>query len=379
MSIPMMIFREIRTGWVNFLLGLLVTALTTGIFFVLQTLSTAADKSFSNTLRDMGFNILIVPKGTAMERYWSLDFPDAEMPEAHVQTLAASDVSAEHFVAKLQQTTVLNGRTVVLTGVLPSLGRIGRETGKKKPMGFDVPPGAVFAGSAAAHGLALKKDSRVTLFGHELKVDRILPETGTFEDLRLLANQHDVQAMLGKEGRINAIDALGCRCFIKGDFMTQIREQIERVLPDTQVHQYKSIAMARELIRRRMDQFALYVFAAALVLGAAGLASLTYLNVRQRRHEIGLLRTVGARTPQIAALFLGKVLLYSLAGAALGALAGALVLEPLGQHFLETSVGWDPPLLLGTILVAPLVAVVFGALPICGGLWLDPATVLREQ
>ena len=105
------------------------------------------------------------------------------------------------------------------------------------------------------------------------------------------------------------------------------------------------------------------------------IATLTWLNVQHRRQEIGLLRTVGIRTWKIASLFLGKALLYSLLGAALG-----YGLGELGARALESSVTeWNLALLEYVILGAPAVALLFGSLPILHGLLLDPVEVLREQ
>lgn len=374
-----MILREILHGKLNFLLCLLTTVVASGIFVALYSANAAAIRSTTAILREMGFNIIIVPKGTPMERYWTQNFPDAEMPEEYARKLAESNVSAEHFVAKLQHRTLLNNEVVVLTGVLPSLGRIGRETRAKKPMGYNVAPGEIFAGSEAAAAAKLQKGGLLTLLGSTFKVSRILPETGSLDDIRLYANLHDVQSLLGKFGKINTIDALGCRCFTKDDFLTQIREEIQALLPDTQVTHIKSIAIAREMTRRRTEQWALYGLGAVIALAACAIASLTYLNVRHRRQEIGLLRTVGVGTAKIAALFLGKVVVYSVLGAALGFAFGLLLARDLGPRLLDSAVEAEWLLLPVCLAAAPAVAIVFGLLPILHGLRLDPAVVLREE
>ena len=133
------------------------------------------------------------------------------------------------------------------------------------------------------------------------------------------------------------------------------------------------------MTRRRLDEWVRYIFVAVLVLAASAIASLTYLNVRNRRCEIGLLRTVGVATSKIAWLFLGKALLYSALGAVFGFLAGTLLAQAIGPRLLDTPVAMELALLPGCVLIAPLVALTFGALPIVQGLRLDPATVLREE
>lgn len=379
MSITRMIIREIRSGKLNFLLCLVTVAVACAAFVALLSISRGAAQATNRLLRDMGFNILIVPKGAEMARYWSLDFPDATMPEDYVEKLSKSDVTAEHFVAKLQTLTVVDGQKVVLTGVLPELGNVGRTRKKKAPMGYDVPQGEAYAGSGLVKSLKLAPGGSVTVMDKVFKVSKVLPETGTMEDIRLFAHLHDVQPLLGKEGMINAIDALGCRCYHGDDFMGQITSEVNGVLPDVQIQHYKSIAIARELTRRQFDAWAEAVMIAVLVLGACAIAALTYLNVRHRRHEIGLLRTVGVGTPRIAWLFLGKAVIYALLGASLGFALGYGAATVWGPGVAAGKIELDPMLLAYALAGAPLVAILFGAVPILHGLLLDPAFVLREE
>lgn len=377
MSITRMIVSEIRNGKLNFLLCLVTVAVACAAFVALLTVSRGAAKSTNRLLRDMGFNILIVPQGTDLPRYWSLDFPEATMPEDYVVKLSESKVPAEHFVAKLQTLAVVDGQKVVLTGVLPEVGSAG--SSKKAPMGYDVPKGEAFAGSGIAQKLKLAPGGSVTVMDKVFKVTQVLPETGTMEDIRLFAHLHDVQPLLGKEGKVNAIDALGCKCQAGEDFMKVITDGIKTALPGVQVEHYKSIAIARELTRRQFDAWAEAVMIAVLVLGACAIAALTYLNVRHRRHEIGLLRTVGVGTPRIAWLFLGKAVLYALLGASLGFALGYGAATVWGPGVAAGKIELDPLLLGYALAGAPLVAILFGAVPILHGLLLDPAFVLREE
>ena len=59
----------------------------------------------------------------------------------------------------------------------------------------------------------------------------------------------------------------------------------------------------------------LEVLVAALIVGL-----MTWLNVRERRAEIGLLRALGKRTSQIASLFLVKAVLVGVLGGAIACL-----------------------------------------------------------
>ena len=75
------------------------------------------------------------------------------------------------------------------------------------------------------------------------------PQRGNQDDITLWINLREAQQILGKEGRINAIQALECNC--AADRLGQIRDDIGRVLPDTQVIEFSSQALARAEARNR--------------------------------------------------------------------------------------------------------------------------------
>ena len=116
---------------------------------------------------------------------------------------------------------------------------------------------------------------------------------------------------------------------------------------------------------------------AALTASTLGLLSTTTATVVERRVEIGLLRSIGASSRQLAALLFGETLLVSIAGGILGwAVGNAAALLVRGESF--GAAGAMQPLLL-PIAVALSAAVAFlGTLgPLRMALNVEPATVLR--
>jgi ABC-type antimicrobial peptide transport system permease subunit len=119
-----------------------------------------------------------------------------------------------------------------------------------------------------------------------------------------------------------------------------------------------------------------------LLVTAAWVGTLAYLNVRARREEIGLLRAVGVRSGRIAGLFLGKAALFGLLGAALGFALGTAVALGYGPGLFELTAkklrpSW--PLLPWCLAVAPLMAVLASALPALVAVSMDPAEALRQE
>jgi putative ABC transport system permease protein len=112
---------------------------------------------------------------------------------------------------------------------------------------------------------------------------------------------------------------------------------------------------------------------------------MTWLNVRERRSEIGLLRALGKRTSQIAALFLAKAVLIGLLGgmaAGLVCLAAYGLLSGFGPWATRVNLTLFRPsnqLLLLTVLGAPLVTTLASYLPMLAAVAQDPARILTEN
>jgi putative ABC transport system permease protein len=118
---------------------------------------------------------------------------------------------------------------------------------------------------------------------------------------------------------------------------------------------------AWEFLKARQEQVSLYVriFAVmggvALLVGILGIANMMLAAVSERRHEIALRMTVGARRSDIVAQFLLEGVLVCAAGAALG-MAVAL---PVGWLALG-AVGLPMVLSLEVVALATVLALVCG-------------------
>ncbi len=363
----------------NTLACVLVITVSVGLYVTMQDMGATAVDATRVLMKDMGFNLQILPEAADPARHQALDFEGPDMPDSYVDTLASGQlILAQHFVGKLQHTARIQGYTTVLTGVL---GQTTRANTTKLPMptSYIVPRGQVFVGAAAARGMGVKEDDDIEIFGRPFTVARILPEYGAVpEDIRIFAHLHDVQELLERPGRINTIDALACQCPADAkDIVALVRESIERTLPDVRVQPYYSILLARHQQRVMMRRIQLAVLAAALAAAAAALWGLTYQNVSARNYEIGVLRALGFSEGRILAMFLAKTALYAIPAAALGC--------ALGRAFTHaTQVAADAAALpsIGALLplvpVTTLAAMLFCLPPIAGKLMRDPADILGE-
>ncbi len=379
MSMLRLLFKEMAHRKLNFLLGLVSVVAAVALFVAVLTMSNASERETVQLMRDLGFNVLIVPKNTNMTDFWSEDFATEEMSEDYVHKLANSGIiTIRHLVATLQKKITLSNQKVLLTGVLPETPVRGKE--KKPDMGYSIPRGKVYVGFELARVLKLNEGDTITLLGKDFVVERCLQETGSKDDIRIYGDLHDVQEVLGKPGKINAIEALRCLC--QGAQLGNVRETIAEVLPETNVTERGSIAVARAETRKMVEKYAAFIIPTVFLVSAVWVGLLSLSNVRERRQEIGILRALGFGSGRIASLFLGKAVLLGLIGAAIGFAVGTGLALQFGPEIFRVTAGKIEPVfrLLGWSAVgAPAICALASYLPAIVAVTQDPAVTLMEE
>jgi len=378
MSTFRLITKELRHRVLNFLLGLLAISAAVALFIALLTMGRASEREAVRLMRDMGFNLRILPRDTEMEDFWATDFAANEMPEEYVYRLASEPgLAVNHLVATLQKKVTWRDRQVLMTGILPEVQPPGMP---KSPMGFTIEPGTVYVGYELARGLGLSSSDEIELFGKRFTIARCLAESGSKDDIRIYGHLHDIQQVLGKPGKINEIKALHCLC--NGGDLATLRDNLARSFPDTQVVEFRSIALARAETRRMVEKYAAFIMPAVMVVCAAWVGVLAMINVRERRHEIGIMRALGFGSGRIASLFLGKAVLIGILGAGVGFAVGTGLALRFGPGiFKVTAQGISPlyGLLWWSVIAAPAFAALASFLPTVVAVTQDPAVTLIEE
>jgi len=395
------VLREIARRKLGFLLACGAVALAAAGVVFTQTLSAAFEDALRRITLKMGRNIAVVPAGADPAALWAGETGTADMDEALVKKLADSDVPAEHYLGKLQvRLTAEQGGPGVLTGIMGDVGAVGRGKGQKSPMGFEVRRGECVLGAAVAGRLGAqgRPGATLALMGRPFKVAAVpakkedgkgqdqdaLKPAGPIEDLRIFINIADAQELLGKPGKIHAIDALGCVCPIDGTVnpLKKIETQIEKTVPGTRAATYVSIANARMIARQGAELTHNLTVGALAVLALLVVGFYLYSDVRERREELGMFLAVGFSPARLAGMFAAKLLLVASIGALVGYAAGtlgAMKIDPLRMNL----VGLHPQASLGAALWAATGALVIsalaGVLPVLSAARTDPADVLRKS
>lgn len=353
--------------------------------------------------KGLGFNVLILPGRQELGELYAEDFASRTMPEAYADRLAASRVvTVNHLLPTLERRIAWperRQREVLLVGVRGEVPLLHRDP--MRPLVEPVPAGMVAVGHEVARGERITKGDTIEVMGRSFQVAGVNPARGDRRDISLWLDLGTVQEMLGMQGRINGIWALQCRCALAD--VAKVRAEIESILPDTQVVEKGTIALARaearsvaarearaalELERqtqsdqqRQRRRFSLLTIvstalAASLVVGVSA-----WRNVRERRREIGVFCALGMRRRQIGMLILSKAGFLGLCGGLAGLLLGvpAVLLAGrfagAGPGAVET-VPWYAAL---AVLVPPVIACLAALAPALAAARQDPADTLRDE
>ncbi len=359
------------------LLGIIVAVALPVLYF---TTGAASKRETTRLMRDMGYNLRIIPKDTELADYWRDGHSKLSMPADAVSRFASqTDVSYNHLSAMLTRRIDWRGKPVLVTGIAQEVAPAGK---KKSSMIFAVEPGTIYVGHEPATRLGLKKGETVDLAGRSFRIAECLVETGTQDDVRVWLALGDAQEVLDAPGQINEIKALECYCKDPSvDNVAKLRTELARIVPEGKVVRMEAIAEVREKQRRMSERYFAIVLPIVLLACALWVAFLTMVNVRERSPEIGVLRALGHGSGRIASLLLGKAILLGVAGAVIGFGLGTLVSLWLGPAVFETTAGQirvDWSLLGSAIVVAPVFAAVSAFIPTVAALTQDPANVLRE-
>ncbi len=351
----------------------------------------------------LGFNLMILPKEQNMADFYADDFAARLMPEAYAQQLAdARLASINHILPILQQRISWpeRQRTIQLIGTRGEVALMSK--GAKAALQDPVSPGHVVVGYELHRSLSLSVGKMLTLRGQPLVVSGLQPQRGNQDDITLWINLAEAQKLLDKKGRINAILAIECNCAAQR--LATIREEIARVLPDTQVVEFASQALARAEARSRAAAEAgesvaqqqasraaegrqrerLFAVLIPVVIGACAVwvGLLALGNVRSRTAEIGILRALGVPAVKVLVIFLARAVLIGLAGGLIGFLAGWMG-SWLGEDRMSAGplLGsrFSPRLCLAVLLAAPLFSALVSLLPAMWAAGLDPVESLREE
>jgi putative ABC transport system permease protein len=426
MTLRKLVTLELAYRRMNFLLTALVLAASSATFLLtgaflkatdLETESMVAAKvgetqlemdrledELRKSMKGLGFNIYIYPEGQDLGEVHAQGYASKTMPEEYVERVAKSDiVTINHLLPALTRKLIWpeHRRTILLVGIRGEVPLAHRNP--MEPLIDPVQGGAIVLGWELHHSLGLKPGDKLTLMEREFTVVKCHAERGSKDDITAWINLAEAQDLLGLKGLINEIQALECNCTTV-DRLAEIRKDLHAVLPGVEIIEVGSQALARAEarlqgaatarqqvaaikshrrdLRAGREALAAVVLPMVALMGLTAVGLLAWLNVRQRKPEIGLFMALGVPSGTLLAVFLLKAMITGLAAGLLGApLAVATLIVCHDRWFHGHAVGQlMPPSQTGMMLLAmPVLAVLAAWLPALWASHGDPAEVLRHE
>jgi putative ABC transport system permease protein len=177
-----------------------------------------------------------------------------------------------------------------------------------------------------------------------------------------------IQVMLADKICNGACSTRKCYYLVKDDFIIQTTADAVSVLTT---------------ITSGVTLLLVALVCVSLVVGGVGIMNIMYVSVAERTFEIGLRKSVGARSRDILAQFLIEAILITLGGGIVGIFLGlilALIIYLIANSF---NISWIYSIPLNSILLSVTfsasIGLIFGYYPASRAANLNPIEALRRE
>ncbi len=383
-----LIIKELLYRKGSSLVILLTVIIASTVSVAIYSLSKASENETRKIMREQGLNLYIFPKGTNLLDFYSANNTPS-FPENYVDVLAESKTfdAVRHLTGMLQvkypgwrdpngsvhQILLIGYRDEAMQRFLP----------RQEIMGTDVVRGTVHIGSLLSRNIP--EGTPFSIEGNDGKqysfeIAKRLDEGKGMIDQGVAFNLHDLQTVLGMEGQINKIEALGCVCH--DGRIKNARNQVQAIFADLEVTEISSIADARENQRLMMNKYGAFIIPFIILTCLLITGLLFYQNVTGRKHEIGLLKAMGTGNAGILFMFLAKAFILGLIGGIIGFFAGTLIAEYFGRTIFRFTAADIKPvwnLFIYTMMIFPVLWMLASWVPALRATQIDAARTLSEE
>ena len=256
----------------------------------------------------------------------------------------------------------------------------------------------VLVGQTLAAKLRLHAGEPIEIDGRSTTIAGIL-STGGAEDEQLVAPISLAQRILGKPGAVRRIyvsaitkpeDAFARRDpkslspamydrWYCSPYPQSIAYQLQEAIPFSHAEQIRQVSQNEGSVLSRIMGLMLLVTLASLFASALAVSAAMATAIFERRHDVGLMKALGAANASIAVLFFADAALLALIAGFVGFAGGALLAGQIGRSIFDSNITVQPVLLPIILLIAVVVTFAGSASAIRRAVKFDPVYALRGQ
>lgn len=369
-----------RQGKMLFLvLGLFIGIAT---IVTLLSITESMSRDIEDRLDQFGANIVMVPKSDSLSLSYGgisvggVNYENVEFAEERMGRIREIQNSKNLGVVapKVLGGAELNGKKMLLMGT-----NLEQELGLKTWWQFEgeIPgPGQLLVGSEAAASFGLQAGDEVRLNGYLFTVGAILMPTGAPEDGIVIGDLHEIQRVLGKEGKISMVEISAfCRGCPISDMVLQIAEKF----PEGKVTALQQAVMSK---MQSIEMFKSFSYGIAVLVISIGslLVFVTMMgSVNERTREIGIFRAIGFRRGHVMQIILLEAMVVGLVGGLLGYAGGNAVSWAVMPYVIKEGAfsGFNPTLGGVSVLLSIALSLLASLYPAQKASNLDPSEALR--
>jgi len=266
-------------------------------------------------------------------------------------------------------------------------------------MGFSLIEGRMFSGgetgkvilgykiaTEAFDPFELHTNSKIEINDRKFTVYGVMEEIGTSQDdNQIYISEDDVRDLYGLKETVHYAEIK-----IKdGRDIEEAADNIQRKLKRARNDENFEIYSPEQLLEQMQAILGIIqvvlvgIAAISIVVGAIGITNSMYTNILERRKEIGIMKSIGAKNSNILSIFLVEAGLQGLFGGTVGVILGIAIgklVEFIAaiSGFSILKVPINPGVLIGGLLFAVIVGLVSGYLPARQAAKLRPVDALKD-
>ncbi|MFH1156163.1 MAG: FtsX-like permease family protein [Pseudomonadota bacterium] len=349
----------------------------------LLSITQSMTQDIEQRLNQFGANIILVPRSENLAlNYGGIDvggvnYKVQEIDEASLPEIRniKNNKNLGIVAPKVLGAVTVMDRTILLMGIVFDQ-ELALKTWWQYDGVFPDKDNQVIVGSEVASALGLTVGNSLPIGTRTFRVACVLHPTGASEDNVIMADLHESQRILGKEGKISMVEIAA---FCQGCPISEMTLQIAEKFPQAKVTAMKQAVMSKMQSIEVFKSFSLGVSIIVIFIGSLLVLVTMMGSVNERTREIGIFRAIGFRQGHVMQIILLEAMILGIIGGLIGFVSGNAIAWSVMPLVIKggTFAGINPSLGLVSILMAVALSLLASLYPAFKASNLDPSEALR--